>query len=448
MKNKKFWISLVAGIMAGIMILSLILSLLPQKASAAQSSSEIKAQIEEKEKENEAMEERINALKQQQSDNRSDIKEMVAQKNLIDEQIGLLYAQVDNMNDQIAAYNVLIADKQEELEEAEIRLEELNEKYKERIRAMEEGGDLSYWSVLFEANSFSDLLDRLNMVQEIAASDSRRLEELREAAAEVDAAREVLIEERAELDAAKEELAVKQEELESSSAESQQLLNDLAARAEEYEALMLEYEDELEALEIAIGQLESDYDEAVYQEYLATMTTAPPPTTAPTVSSNNGGGSNSAEIYAGATGGTSVVDESGIKWVVPCNYSKVSSAFGWRVHPVYGDWRHHNGVDLNASCKMRSDGTTDSPIYASRAGVVIISKWNNSAGWYVTIDHLDGYRSTYMHMCCKPFVEVGDVVVAGQIIGCIGTTGTSTGDHLHFGVYKDGVAVNPMEYIG
>lgn len=443
MKNKKFWISLMAGLLAVIMLLSLVISLLPQKASAAQSSSEIKEQINQLKEENKAMEEQIAALKAQQSDNLSDIKSIVSQKALIEEQVGLLYSSIQLMNEQIAAYNVLIADKQEELEEAEQRLEELNEKNKERIRAMEEDGELSYWSVLFEANDFSDLLDRLNMVQEIAAADSRRLQELRDAAQEVADMQASLIVEREELNAAKEELYATQEELEQSSAEAQELLNELGARADEYAALMEEYEDQLDELVESLGNAQIAYDEAVYREYLATMTTAPPPTTKPQSSSNN---------YKPAYGGTSVVDERGITWVIPCSYTKVSSAYGWRIHPVYGDRRFHNGVDLAATCKMKSDGTTDSPIYASRAGVVVVSKYSSSGGWTVTIDHLDGYKTSYLHMCCKPFVSVGDAVGAGQVIGCIGTTGVSTGDHLHFSLYYDDgtgyKTMNPMDYIG
>ena len=452
MKNKKFWISLVAGAMAAIMLLSLVLSLLPTLASAAQTSDEIKNQIQQMEKENEEMEAQVEALqaqmealKKEQAENLNQISGIISQKNLIDQEIGLLYTQVTNMNEQIAAYNVLIADKQEELEEAEARLAELNAKYKERIRAMEEDGNISYWSVLLEANSFFDLLDRLNMIQEIAEADSRRLEQLRDAAEEVARAREVLLVERDALDEAKKTLEATREEYLLKSVESQELLNQLTDKMKEleqqegaYNDTMADYEAELEELEIAIGKAEIDLDKALYQEYLATLTTAPPPTTKPTTPSYN----------YGVSGGSTSVDESGLTWVVPCSYKYISSAFGWRIHPVHGDKRFHNGVDMAAPCLMKKDGTTDSPIYATRSGVVVAAQWNNSAGWYVTIDHLDGFRSTYMHMCCKPFVNVGDAVGAGQTIGCIGTTGTSTGNHLHFGIYKDGNPVNPMQYVG
>ena len=440
MKNKKFWVALMAGLLAIIMLLSLILGLLPQKAKAAQTSSEIKEQIKDLEKQNDKLQDQIDALAAKQSGNLSDMKSIIADKALIEEQIGLLYSQIQVQNSEIAAYNVMISDMQEDLEEAEQRLADLNEKNKERIRAMEEDGELSYWSVLFEANSFSELLDRLNMVQEIAASDNRRLQELREAAQEVSDQKEAMLAEREALNAAKADLDKKQAEMLQKSVDAQELLNVLSAKADEYEALMGEMEADLEDLVASLGKAEEELEDALYQEYLATLTTPPPPTTAPTY--------NNTYYPEAQYGGDTTVDESGITWVIPCSYSKVSSPFGWRTHPVYGDRRFHSGVDLSARCQMKSDGTTDSPIYASRAGVVTVSKYHYSGGWYVTIDHLDGYKTSYLHMCCRPFVSEGQVVAAGQVIGCIGTTGVSTGDHLHFSMYYNGAAVNPMNYIG
>ena len=450
MNDKKFWMSLLAGLMAVIMLLGLILSILPQKAHASKSSSEIQQEIDKIEAENKEMEEQLKDLKDkladlkaEQKENKAEIKALIAEKNLIDQQVGVLYGQLTNMNEQIAAYNILIADKQEELDEAEEKLTTLNNKYKERIRAMEEDGAISYWSVLFEANSFSDLLDRLNMVQEIAAADSRRLQQLRQAASEVETLFNQLQDEKAQLTEAKKKLDATQAEFLLKGAEAQELLNELTAKmdelsqkAEDYKDMMGDIEDTMENFEEQLGKLEADFDAAVYQEYLATMTTA---TTAPTYSGGSGDK---------GSGGKVTIDTSGITWVIPCSYRYISSGYGWRTHPVYGYKKFHHGVDMATGCKMKKDGTTDSPVYASRAGVVTVSGWNDSAGWYVKIDHLDGFSSAYMHLCCKPFVKVGDVVAAGQVVGCIGSTGVSTGDHLHFSIYFDGESVNPMDYIG
>lgn len=421
MNNKRVWVSILAGIMAAILLLGLILSILPTNARAA-SSSEIKDQIEELEKQQQELEDKINDLKGQQSDNVSEIKAIMEQKNLIDQQVGLLYTQISNLNEQIAAYNVLIADKQEELDEAEQRLKELNEKNKERIRAMEEDGQLSYWSVLFEANSFSDLLDRLSMVEEIAAADSRRLKEMRKAAEEVEIARTELLSEREELKATKEEMNLAQAELEVKSQEAQKLLADLIAKGEEFEALMEQLEDEQRENADELADKEVEYDEAKYKEHMATATkpTQPP---------------------SGGNGGTPSVDTSGITWVIPCDYTTVSSAYGWRIHPIEGVEKFHNGVDLWAP------NIYGKPIYATRDGVVSYTGWWGSGGWTVKIDHLDGFQSIYMHMT-HYIVNEGDYVTAGQVIGYVGSTGGSTGAHLHFEIRYNGSTVNPMNYIG
>ncbi|MBE6960549.1 MAG: hypothetical protein E7448_07515 [Ruminococcaceae bacterium] len=420
MKNKKIWITLLVLCMTLTMLPCTVWNVQPTQVDAA-SSSQIQNQINQLEKEQDALEKELADLKKQQSSNLTDIKAMVNQKSVIEQQVGVLYAQINVINEQIAAYALLIADKQLEVDAAQQRLQELSKKHKERIRAMEEEGGLSYWSVLFNANSFSDFLDRLNIIEEIAAADRRRLEEMAKANQELEAAQKVLMEEKQELEGSKAALAAKQAEMDAKHAEADALLKELIAKGDEYEKLMQEQEDAMADLENRIEDAKADLDEAKRLEYLQYMSTMP-------------------------TGGGKVsYDANGTAWVVPCSYRRVSSAFGWRTHPVYGDQRYHTGVDLATPCPNK--------IYASRAGVVTISKYSSSAGYYVTIDHLDGYYTSYMHMCKKPDVKVGDIVTAGQVIGCIGTTGTSTGNHLHYEIFRfkangEKEYLNPMDYIG
>ncbi len=126
------------------------------------------------------------------------------------------------------------------------------------------------------------------------------------------------------------------------------------------------------------------------------------------------------------------------QWLLPMQYRMCTSPFGNREHPVEGEEKFHKGVDLAAD-----EGT---PIVASRSGTVLKATTEETAGEYVTIDHLDGYKSCYMHMS-KFIVTEGQFVVAGQIIGYCGATGVSTGSHLHFGIYLNGEAVDPADYI-
>ena len=201
MKNRKRMVSILAGVMAFIMLLTLVLGLLPTPASAA-SSSEIRKQINQLKKEKEEIKDKIAEVQDQYEENENEIANIISRKNVIDQEIQLLYTQIQNMNDQLAAYNILIADKQDELDVAESRYAVLNEENKIRIRTMEEEGELTYWEVLFKANSFSDLLDRLNIVEEIAASDNRRLKELGDAADLVEVAQEEMMSEKDEMELA------------------------------------------------------------------------------------------------------------------------------------------------------------------------------------------------------------------------------------------------------
>ena len=187
MNNRKRIVSILAGIMAAVLLLTLVIGLLPTRASAA-SSSEIRKQINELKAQKKEIEEQIKQVQEDYKKNEDEIADIVARKNVIDQEIGLLSTQIININEQISAFNILIADKQDELDGAQDRFDQLSEENKIRIRTMEEEGSLSYWEVLFKANDFSDLLDRLNMVEEIAASDKRRLEELDRAAKEVEEA--------------------------------------------------------------------------------------------------------------------------------------------------------------------------------------------------------------------------------------------------------------------
>ena len=198
MKKRKLWVSVLSGFLTVVMLLSLVVGLIPTQVSAA-SSKEIRKQLNALKEEKKEIAAQIKEVRGLYNANADEIEGLVDQKNTIDMEITLLHEQVDNINQQISAYATLIADMQDDLDDAEDRLRELNEKNKERIRAMEEEGKLSYWSIIFKANNFSDLLDRLDMIQEINASDKRRLTEISEAAKAVSDAQAELALEKDEL---------------------------------------------------------------------------------------------------------------------------------------------------------------------------------------------------------------------------------------------------------
>ena len=415
MKTRKFWVGLLAGLLAAVMLFGLIAGSLGSYVSAEKSSAEIQEEINQMKEQLKKNKSEVASLKAQVNANMDKMEDIVENKNLIDQQIFLLHEQVQNLSKQITAYSNMIADKQAELDAATERYQALSDKYKERIRAMEEDGKLSYWSVLFKANNFSDFLDRLSMIEEIAAADQRRLQELNEAAKVVEEAKTGLENEKISLEASKKELESSSAELEKSREEADQLLKQLIATGEEYQRLLDEAEKKESETASQVDKLEYAYDAAKEREYQQWLASQPPV--------QSGGSSNTVD---------------GVTWLLPVNYTRFSSPFGYRIHPVYGDWRFHYGVDLSAP-----QGT---PIYASRGGKVVYATYDSSSGYYVSINHLDGFTTKYLHMT-HYIVSPGQYVAPGQIIGYVGSTGTSTGPHLHFSVYYNGSAVNPAKYI-
>ena len=438
MKKRKQWVSVLAGIMAAVMLLSLILSLIPTNVSAA-SSSEIKKQIAELKNQKKELESQMKDVQNQVEENEDEITNMVSQKNAIDQEIFLLYEQIENIDQQLAAYALLIADKQDELDNAQAHLNALSAKNKERIRAMEEDGELSYWSVLFKSSSFSDLLDRLSMIDEIAVADERRLLEMNAAAEEVAVAQLALETEKDELEVVKAEMNEAQTVLDEKRAEADALLTELVEKGYELTDLYAEMEQQEADVLDEIAQKEKEYNEAKRQEwiqYMSTYVTQPPATQPSTGGSTSSGSTSSGGTSSGTTGGGSI--SSGSTWLVPCAYTYVSSPFGDRDAPTAGASTNHKGVDLAAPA-----GT---PIYASRTGIVTVATFGASAGNYVTINHGDGFSSVYMHMT-NFVVRKGQAVSAGQVIGYVGSTGVSTGPHLHFGISYNGTYVNPAHYV-
>ncbi len=429
MKNRKRLVSVLAGVMAAVLLLTLLMSILPTFAGAA-SSGEIRKQIIALQQERKEVQNQIADVKKQYKENENEIADLIAQKNVVDQEIQLLNTQIININEQISAYNLLIADKQDELDTAEDRLETLNQENKERIRTMEEEGEVSYWEVLFKANSFSDLLDRLNMVEEIAASDKRRLQELSDAANKVEEAQAELETEKGELETTKKDLDDTQAEMNEKSKESEALLQELLQKADDLEALEEECKEQENAFLKQIAAMEVQFNAAKQREWEAWKATSVPPTTQAggTGGSSSGGTSGSSGGSSGGSGG----------WLVPCSYTSITSPFGNRVSPTSGASTYHQGVDLDT-------GTGDR-VYASRAGVVTVAGWGNAAGNYVQINHQDGFSSIYMHLSSY-CVSAGQIVSAGELIGLTGATGITTGDHLHFGISYNGVYVNPCNYV-
>ena len=359
----------------------------------------------------------IDALKQEQAESQArqeELKEQLAdaeaaqsaakdKRNLLLEQLEAINDELDNINQQIAYYDAAIAEKESQRKEAEAKEAEQYELFCQRVRAMEEEGTVSYWSILFNAQSFSDLLDRLADVDAVMNYDNQIMEELTATREELERLQAELESARADEQAVKEQQEAKKAEQQAKVAEAEAVLAELNANVEEVNRQLEEEDAAAAAIQDDIEKKQAEL-EAQRQEQNITLP----------------------------------VSSSGYQWPLPASNLKLTSAFGYRIHPVSHVAHSHTGIDVSA--------TTGTPITAAKSGQVIISEKGTGSTWsygeYVVIDHGDGTTTLYAHMNYRAVSE-GEIVTQGQYIGDVGATGNVTGPHLHFEVRVNGQRVDP-----
>lgn len=416
-------VRIISIVLAAVILLSLVSTALIVMVHAA-SSSEIKSKLADLRAKQAEIQKQSDELEKSIAENKDQTKTLVGQKAEIDQEMEMSRQKIENLNEQIQQLNLLIAEKQTELEASVAKEEALQKQYKARLRSMEETGSVSYWSILFRASSFSDLLDRVDMIREIAESDQLMLKQLSAATQAVETERADLEQQKQDLQQTETDLAVEQAELETKRAEADKLITQMQV---EYASLSDEFlaaEADEAAVREQIKKTETDYFNALAKEQAAAAAAA-----AAANKTSNSNNSSSSSSGGASSGG----------FAFPLAYSTgVTCAYGPRVHPINGNKSFHYGVDLAAGMNTE--------IYATKSGTVTGATYGEANGYYVTINHGDGYSSIYAHMT-NYVVSVGDSVKQGQLIGYVGTTGWSTGPHLHFEILYNGSNVNPMNYI-
>ena len=416
-------VRIISIVLAAVILLSLVSTALIVMVHAA-SSSEIKSKLADLRAKQAEIQKQSDELEKSIAENKDQTKTLVGQKAEIDQEMEMSRQKIENLNEQIQQLNLLIAEKQTELEASVAKEEALQKQYKARLRSMEETGSVSYWSILFKASSFSDLLDRVDMIREIAESDQLMLKQLSAATQAVETERADLEQQKQDLQQTETDLAAEQAELETKRAEADKLITQMQV---EYASLSDEFlaaEADEAAVREQIKKTETDYFNALAKEQAAAAAAA-----AAANKTSNSNNSSSSSSGGASSGG----------FAFPLAYSTgVTCAYGPRVHPINGNKSFHYGVDLAAGMNTE--------IYATKSGTVTGATYGEANGYYVTINHGDGYSSIYAHMT-NYVVSVGDSVKQGQLIGYVGTTGWSTGPHLHFEILYNGSNVNPMNYI-
>lgn len=318
--------------------------------------------------------------------------DVIAQSDKLEREIDIIQTEIYAIDDIIADVDAQIAEKEEEIARIEGDIEIQDERFKECLRAMDEMSTISYIELIFSSKNFSELLINIETINEITEHDMGIIDEMTRLKTEVEEA--------------KAEIEEKKREQE----EARIIATDMQGKLE---IKLKEKENLAKSLEKDIEKYKKVYEEARRQE----------------------------EALKGSlnysSSGSQYLGSGKFCWPAP-SYTRISSPYGWRNHPIYKTNKFHSGVDLAAP--------GGSNILAAETGKVISAGWNGGYGNCLVVDHGGGISTLYAH-ASKLCVSKGDYVTKGQVIAKVGTTGNSTGNHLHFEVLIGGKTTDPMGYI-
>ena len=365
------------------------------------------------------------ALEQEKKKTEEAIKSLQGLKSNTESYVKELDTKMNDLQSQVTKLENNISSKQKSIDETAVKLEEAQKTEKKqyasmkmRIKYMYEKGDSSYLNLLLEARSLSELLNRAEYVSKISEYDRKMLDQYV---------------------ATKESIADSKKKLETEKAELQEMKTQTEAKQDSVQLLLNEKNKELQnvnaqikAQEAKIAQMEAEIKKKEAEEAAKKAAEEAARKAAAAGKTNN----STAKGNTGSTTTTST-GSSSLRWPCPAS-GRITSGFGKRKSPTAGASSNHKGIDISAS--------TGSSIVAAAGGTVSIATYSYSAGNYVVVNHGNGLSTVYMH-CSQLLVSAGDTVKAGQTIAKVGSTGYSTGSHLHFAVRKNGSYVNPSSYV-
>lgn len=475
-KKRMDWRRVCVGILAGTLILSLLLPLLGNFAILAHAvtQADLKNQITSLKGDASAASAKKKELQTQLQSLQNDKAQALKRKELMDQQLAAIDAEVSATEQEIATYEALIVVQEDALTEAQEKEQEAYERFCGRVRAMEEAGNISYLSVLFQASSFSDLLDRLAMVDQIVTYDNAVVDTLADARAEVEGKLNELNATKEELDAEKAVLDSQRTEQSEKVEQAQALFDDLKKQANAAASLVAAEEAEEQKIAAQIAEKEKALEQLIKEEEerrrkeeeerkkreeearkkreeeekkrkaeeearkKKAQAAAASAAAAAQSSNKTANQSSSTSSSSNSSGNSTASTGSGWKYPLPGGCTNITSPFGYRLHPLTGKPHSHTGIDIAAP-----GGTS---VYAAQSGVVVVSGYAPSSyGEYVVISHGSGKTTLYAHMQRgSRKVSAGQTVKKGQVLGRVGSTGSATGNHLHLEYTVNGVRKNPV----
>ena len=364
--------------------------------------------------------ENINDMKNQQQQLEEQQKEAESEKKSLAARVQELASSMKQTENRLEQKRTEIDEAEQDLIMAKMEESEQYESMKLRIRYMYENGNVNLIEIFMESDSIADFFNKTEYIQKMSEYDRQKLDEFQMTVRAVEEKELVLQAEYGELETLQASLAQQ-------SAEAKELLS---AKSSE----LANIQSQLKDIKDNIKKAEDEARRAAEREK-AEANKKP--------ASNSGSSNSGSTGSSGSSSGSSTVKPPVVSgngyFTHPCPGMSYQSSYFGEIRQGIGDDRPHKGHDYAAP-----RGT---PIYAAAAGTVLIAGYSSSAGNWVVISHGNGLVTKYMHMFESPYVSAGDKVAKGQHIGGVGTTGQSTGNHLHFQVEVDGVAVNPSNYM-
>ena len=372
-----------------------------------------KEDLQNAQDEKDNMEDQLSNIRNQ----KDDLEE--AKDNLSDYVVEL-DGQLMSLQEKLAELEIRIAEKEQEVLQIEeqLRQAEKNEanqyaSMKQRIQFMYEKGNETYMALLFESENLADMLNKAEYIEEISGYDRDMLVQYQDTKEAISVLKEQLEQEQENLIASREEATEKEGEMSDLIVKKQEQIEDYESDINNKEKAIKEYEAEIAAQNATIAALENKIAQAEAQQREGV--------------SGNDASDTPTYSYSGVA----------FCWPAP-SYTRISDDYGWRIHPTLGVQQFHNGVDMAAP--------GGSPILAAESGVVIAASYSSTMGNYIMIHHGNGLYTIYMHASAL-YVSTGQTVSRGQKIAAVGTTGRSTGNHLHFSVRLNGNYVSPWNYL-
>ena len=447
MKRKRAF-SIIAIVLAVLMLLSLVVSVIPMRAHADEPDelSALRARKEELTNQVQEIKERIMGLAETHAN-------VLEQKAALDEQNRLAEEQLALIEEEIDRYEELIRSKGQEVEAAKNREDFQLERYRVRVRAMEESGGYNILALIMQSENVGQLLSAIDDMGQIMESDKQLQQDYEEAREETEQIKAQYEEEKSAYEGRQQELRGEQASILADVQRAEDLLTELE---DEVSRAVIEYKEAQLAQEAAaaISNTIASYNARKAAERAAEQAVAAQAVEQAKVQVQEMMQANMEAVAAGyepayseeqirqvaeeaQTSYAAGTQESGFVWPLPCS-TRVTSRYGNRSDPFTGETRYHSGIDIDGF------GNDGAPVVAAASGEVITAAYDSSYGNYVIIDH-GGTSTVYAHMSSLAVSE-GQTVGQGQTIGYVGATGRATGTHLHFEVYVGDGRVDPAQY--